>query len=144
MCFPRVICQLDKQPREKYFSCLHGLWSKVRISLILISQFLKFYLYYCYFRVNFYYYKLVPFLFSCLHGFGKLGKNVPVLKLKRVVKALFPKFSFILFSAGSLASNLAVLMGFMICLLTLLTCKGIIFCKPVYFYYRFNSVLSFE
>lgn len=57
MCFPWVVCQLGKQPREKYFSCLHGLWSYVWISPILTSQFLKFYLYCCYFRVDFYYYE---------------------------------------------------------------------------------------
>lgn len=71
-------------------------------------------------------------------------ENLLVLKLKRVVKALFSKFSFTLFSMGSKSSSLAVSVGFMICLPTLLTCKGITFCRSVCFYYRFNSVLSFE
>lgn len=34
--------------------------------------------------------------------------NLPVLKLKRVVKALFSKFSCTLFSVGSKASSIAV------------------------------------
>ena len=71
--------------------------------------------------------------------------NSPVLKLKRVVKALFSKFSFALFSVGSKASSIAVPVGFLIPLAPApLTCQQRTFSRHVCFCCRFNSVLFFE